>query len=59
MNSHDIHFVESLRASRAFSHAILHTIFDALDAKHVAASLQNCILEPVFADGAESKLLYV
>jgi hypothetical protein len=58
VDSHDIHFIEGFRAIRTFSHPILHAILDTFFAKHVATSLERSVLEPIFADGTESELLY-
>jgi hypothetical protein len=59
MRRHDIHFVECLGAIRTFSHAIGDTVFHAVVAEQMAASLQDGILKVLSTDGAECESLYV
>lgn len=55
MNGHDIRLIESLATVRAFSHAIGDSVFYAMIAENMTASLQYSILEIFAADCAQSK----
>ena len=57
MDSHDIILVESLGAVWTLPHTILHAIFNALQAKHVATRFKRSVFEPILANSAQSKLL--
>jgi hypothetical protein len=57
VGSHYVHFVESLRAIGALSHAVRNAVFDTVVAEEMAAGLKNGILKILPTDGAECKSL--
>jgi hypothetical protein len=57
VDTHDIHFIEGLRAGWAFSHAVCEPTFNTGETEKVPASLEYRVLELGMADSAESKFL--
>ena len=51
MSRHDIHLVKRFCAVRTFSHAVGDSIFHAVVAEEMAASLQDSVFEVCSTDG--------
>ena len=45
VNRHDVHLIECLGAVGAFPHPVRQAVFDTVVAEHMAARLQDRILE--------------
>ena len=57
MSRYRIKLVEGLAAIWAFSHSVRNAVLNTLLAKHMAACLQEGVLEVATTDSAKSKLL--
>jgi hypothetical protein len=59
MDGHGIGSVEGLVAAGTLPHAVRQPVVNAAVAKHMAASLEDCVLEVASANRADHQILHI